>query len=103
MPSPIPFPSTYAPSLPAENSNLHHMVTRSKSGISKKKVFFAFKHVVSLPSHVYFDCLGPTCYTEASKQEHWRQAMSEEFIALQRQGTLSLVPFHPSQHIVGCR
>lgn len=29
--------------------------------------------------------------------------MSEEFSALQRQGTWSLVPFHPSQHVVGCK
>lgn len=26
----------------------------------------ATKHVVSLPSHVYFDSIDPTCFTEAS-------------------------------------
>ena len=29
--------------------------------------------------------------------------MAEEFSALQRQGTWSLVPFSPNKHIVGCR
>lgn len=96
-------PVIAAPCLLAESSTLHHMVTRSKFGISKKKVLCASKHIVFLPSHVYFDSVEPSCYIEASKQEHWRRAMSKEFSALQRQGIWSLVPSHPSQHIVGCR
>ena len=61
-----------------------------------------FQIYVALPSHVYFDSVEPSYYTEISKQEHWRHAMSEEFGVLQRQGTWSVVPFHHSQHVVGC-
>lgn len=70
----------------------HPMVTRSKSGISKKKVFLTTPHSLSLPRHEYYDCVEPTSYTEASKHEVWRRAMSEEFSTLQQQGTGSLVP-----------
>ena len=79
------------------------MITRSKSGISKKKVFLTTPHAVPLPSHIYYECVEPTCYTEASKHAVWHQAMADEFTALQRQGTWSLVPYSPSKHVVGCR
>ena len=81
----------------------HHMTTRSKFGICKKRVFFTSPHPISLPSHQYYDSIEPTSYTEASKQDVWRQAMTDEFSALQRQGTWSLVPLSPSQHVIGCR
>ena len=47
----------------------HPMVTRSKSGTSKKKVFITTPHSFSLPCHEYYDCVEPTSYTEASKHE----------------------------------
>lgn len=78
------------------------MVTRSKAGISKKKVFLTSKHTVSLPANSYYEAVEPTSFTEASKSEAWRNAMAIEFSAVQRQGTWSLVPFSPSMHIVGC-
>lgn len=75
------------------------MVTRAKSGISKKKVFLASKHLVSLlQTHI-----TKLWNQQASKSEDWRRAMADEFSALQRQGTWSLVPHSPSKHVVGCR
>lgn len=79
------------------------MVTRAKSGISQKKVFSATKHPVQLPTNSYFDSVEPSCYTEAAKSAVWQQAMAEEFSALQRQGTWSLVPPSPDKHVVGCK
>lgn len=35
------------------------------------------------------------------KDPNWRQAMSEEFNALVRHGTWSLVPLDPSENLVG--
>lgn len=79
------------------------MVTRSKSGISKKKVFLSTKHPPQLPCTPYYHETEPSSFTAASKSLVWRQAMAEEFSALQRQGTWSLVPNSPDKHVVGCR
>ncbi|KAL0551636.1 hypothetical protein IC582_010725 [Cucumis melo] len=70
--------------------NTHAMQTRAKSGIFKPKAF-----------HITTTIPTPTSYTEASKYPEWRNAMCEEFNALQAQGTWSLVPQHPSMNIVG--
>ncbi|XP_043704477.1 uncharacterized mitochondrial protein AtMg00810-like [Telopea speciosissima] len=43
----------------------------------------------------------PTSYTSASKEPKWREAMSEEFHALLRNGTWKLVPYHSSMNLVG--
>lgn len=73
------------------------MVTCSKSGISKKKIFLTTKHPHATPIHEYYDYI-----TKASKSESWSFAMSKEFSALQHQGTWSLVPRQSGQNIVGC-
>lgn len=91
-----------ASSLALVTSNLHPMITRSKFGISKKKIHLATKHPPCLPRLAYYDYVEPTCYTTASKSAAWRQAMSEEFSDLQRQGTWSLVPCRPGLSVVGC-
>uniref|UniRef100_A0A2N9EK04 Reverse transcriptase Ty1/copia-type domain-containing protein n=1 Tax=Fagus sylvatica TaxID=28930 RepID=A0A2N9EK04_FAGSY len=72
------------------------MTTRSKSGISKKKVFSTATTLDYLQTE-------PPNYTIASKIPEWRVAMASEFEALQQQHTWSLVPPSPSQNIVGCR
>lgn len=79
------------------------MVTGSKSGIKKKKVFLTTPHSLSFPTHEYYECVEPTSYTKASEHKVWHRGIAEEFTALQRQGTWSLVPYSPSKHIVGCR
>jgi transposase InsO family protein len=73
----------------------HPMQTRSKSGIYKPKVGFT--------AHVDYSVTEPTSYTTASKHSQWCDAMHEEFQALQKQGTWSLVPKPPFKNIVGCK
>ncbi|PKU84943.1 Retrovirus-related Pol polyprotein from transposon TNT 1-94 [Dendrobium catenatum] len=73
----------------------HPMVTRSKSGIIKSKHIFNLLHTHTKPD--------PTSYTEAARHEHWRTAMSQEFQALQSQGTWDLVPPDPQQNVLGCK
>lgn len=70
------------------------MITRSKSGISKKKAFHTTT-VVVLPE--------PTSYTAASKVPQWQKAVLDEFLALQSQNTWTLVPPTNSMNIVGCK
>ncbi|CAL8176533.1 unnamed protein product [Prunus armeniaca] len=45
----------------------------------------------------------PTSYTQAAKHPHWQSAMHEEYDALLRNNTWSLVPVVPSMNIVGCK
>lgn len=79
------------------------MITRSKSGIIKNKALLSTKHPAKVPDSVYYDIPEPSSYTEASKVEAWRKAMSKEFSALHRQGTWTLVPYIADKHLVGCR
>ena len=87
----------------SHQQNGHSMVTRSKSGIFKKKVYLSTKHQVNIPSTDCLDSIEPATFTEPSMYPAWRQAMSEEFYALQRQGTWTLVPCSSKKHVVGCR
>ena len=89
-PSPPPF--LVDPSIP---TNTHPMTTRSKSGISCKKVFAA-------SSVDYLQTEPPTC-TIASRIPEWCATMAAEFEALHRQSTWSLVPASPRQNLIGCR
>ncbi|KAM1411727.1 hypothetical protein ACFXTH_024342 [Malus domestica] len=79
-------------------SNFHPMVTRSKAGIYKPKVFAATKHPLPLDIDVV-----PTTYLQASKHLHWRSAMQDEFNALQSTGTWTLVPPSPTHNVIGCK
>ncbi|GKV30743.1 hypothetical protein SLEP1_g39523 [Rubroshorea leprosula] len=108
LPHPIPTPPLLGPHHrnlfeltqwfpPPQPLRTHPMVTRSQNNIFKPKTLFhATKSPLSLP-------VEPTCATQALKDPNWRQAMSEEFSALVRQGTWELVPSHPSQHVLGCK
>lgn len=58
--------------------NTHSIQTRSKSGISKKKLFVA---------HVQTPLTESSCFTKASKLKEWQKAMREEFEALLHQNT----------------
>jgi hypothetical protein len=92
--------STVPPDLTPENPAIplptHPMQTRSKSGISKKKVFATSTTIDYLQTE-------PLTYTIASKFPQWREAMASEFAALQRQHTWQLVPPSSNQNVVGCR
>ena len=45
----------------------------------------------------------PRSYAEASKTDHWVTAMKEEMEALHHNNTWSLVPWHSSMNILGCK
>ncbi|XP_020704869.2 uncharacterized protein LOC110115833 [Dendrobium catenatum] len=82
------------PSLPQPTQ--HPMITRYKTGSLKPKKHFNLL-AATRPSST------PSCFTQASKLLEWRLAMSEEFDALQRQGTWSLVPIPQNHTILGCK
>lgn len=76
--------------------------TRSKTGISKKKIFLiSSKHQLHPALLSSLETREPTSYTRASKIVEWRQAMDHEFNSLQKLGTWSLVPYKPTVNIVG--
>ncbi|PKU60283.1 Retrovirus-related Pol polyprotein from transposon TNT 1-94 [Dendrobium catenatum] len=74
---------------------VHPMLTRSKTGNSRPKHVFDLAHMIQ-PT-------DPTTFAQAIKDEHWRSAMSQEFQALQTQGTWDLVPPMPQQNVLGCK
>ncbi|GKV37976.1 hypothetical protein SLEP1_g45935 [Rubroshorea leprosula] len=85
------------PLAPPQPLRTHPMVTRAQNNIFKPKQLF---HTTPTPATTY---LEPTCVSQALKEPVWRQAMSEEFTALVRQGTWELVPPTPDQHLIGCK
>lgn len=90
-----PIPTTLPPSSTTTTSNIHPMQTRLKSGITKKKAFHT--HTPD-----YLDTESPS-FIVASSLSPWVQAMEDEFSALHRQQTWTLVPPDPSQNVVGCK
>ncbi|PKU81153.1 Retrovirus-related Pol polyprotein from transposon TNT 1-94 [Dendrobium catenatum] len=93
--SPIPPNVVINNTISNPHHSSHHMATRSKTGHSKPKKIFDLSHVIHDAE--------PTTYNQASKSEHWRAAMSQEFQALQVQGTWDLVPPNPAQNVLGCK
>ncbi|KAM1900185.1 hypothetical protein ACFX14_029161 [Malus domestica] len=105
---PIPTPPISTPLAPTNASHIpstssssqrilpptHSMTTRAKDGIHKPNPKYAFTSTVTNL------VLEPTCFTQANKSPEWRQAMAEEFTALLRTGTWSLVPFVPSMNVL---
>lgn len=77
-------------------TNTHPMLTRSRTGIYKPK------KMLHLPIQD-LSATEPVSYKEASRHEHWRKAMCEEFDALTKQGTWSLVPHVPNQRLIGSK
>ena len=73
----------------------HSMQTRAKSGIFKPKVCY-----IAQPDYLHTE---PPSYKVAVQYPQWCTAMQEEYDALQRQGTWSLVSPPPSKNIVGCK
>ncbi|KAI0513422.1 hypothetical protein KFK09_009443 [Dendrobium nobile] len=73
----------------------HPMRTCLQTGHLKPRRIFDLTH------HITED--DPTSYSQAMKHAHWRQAMSEEFQALQSQATWELVPPSTNQNTLGCK
>ncbi|XP_050916282.1 uncharacterized mitochondrial protein AtMg00820-like [Lathyrus oleraceus] len=91
--TPIVTPNTST--IPTTETN--HIITRSKNNIFKpKRMYTASKHPL-------LENLEPSNFREGMKHAHWRKAIADEFEALVRNGTFSLVPPKARQNIVGCR
>ena len=91
LPDPLlshPNPSSSSLEPPPSPTNTHSMITRSKNGISKKKILHT---TTTKPIPDYLQTEPPNV-TVASKIPEWTAAMRDEFDALQRQNTWSLVP-----------
>jgi hypothetical protein len=95
IPTAVPPLVCNSPTVPQPLPPTHPMQTRSKSGIFKPKVTYA--------AQVDYTTTEPTSYTPASKHTQWCTAMDEEFQALQKQGTWSLVPMPANKNVVGCK
>ncbi|TQE01264.1 hypothetical protein C1H46_013171 [Malus baccata] len=112
LPSPTALPADSTQSLPPDDPDFqpedlsvvlpvplvswHPMQTRSKSGISKKKVFSA-----KLQSSVQVS--EPATFKSAIKIPEWVAAMEDEITALKSQNTWSLVPLPSTKNLVGCK
>ncbi|KAJ4718927.1 Retrovirus-related Pol polyprotein from transposon TNT 1-94 [Melia azedarach] len=72
--------------------NVHPMMTRSKNGILKPKVFL---HTTDLST------LEPRSVNEALADDRWKTAMTDEYSALLRNNTWDLVPFSSAYKLVG--
>ena len=71
------------------------MQTRSKNGIYKPKLGYA--------AQVDYNLTEPSSYMAAAQHPQWCTAMQDEFDALQKQGTWSLVTPPPNKNVVGCK
>ncbi|RVW56384.1 Retrovirus-related Pol polyprotein from transposon RE1 [Vitis vinifera] len=79
-------------SIPAQvqvSGNTQSMVTRSKNGISRLKV--------------YATTLEPSLVVDALQQEQWKTTMTDEFLALIRNRTWSLVSLPNGRKTIGCK
>uniref|UniRef100_A0A2N9H369 CCHC-type domain-containing protein n=1 Tax=Fagus sylvatica TaxID=28930 RepID=A0A2N9H369_FAGSY len=84
--TPAQYPPSPQPAVPP-TVNTHPMLTRAKNGIFKPKLYHT-----TITDYTYTE---PPTYLTASKYPQWCTAMDEEFSALQRQHTWSLVPLPP--------
>jgi len=93
-PSPsIPFGQS-KPSLskPAPTLSVHPMITRSKA-----------KHLSVSTPYALVSTSEPNSVQEAFLDPKWVRAMNEEYIALQRNQTWSLVPFSYDMNLIDCK
>ncbi|KAM2234356.1 hypothetical protein EV2_013133 [Malus domestica] len=81
-------------SLPQASVQRSHMTTRSQSGIHKPNPKYALHVSTDQP------LVEPTCFSQAVKHHKWRDAMVQEFNALQRCGTWELVPYHSQLNVL---
>lgn len=80
-------PTTYA----------HRMITRAMDAIRKPNPKYAFRTILS------HDIVEPTCFSQAKQFLEWRAAVVDEFNALQRIGTWTLVLYHPSMTVLSSK
>lgn len=78
------------------------MVTRSQDGTRTTRPFAGHASLYPIPQ-AYASQLEPTCYSQAVRYPEWRHAMADEFNALLKNDTWSLVEPSPHQNTVGCK
>ncbi|PKU85564.1 Retrovirus-related Pol polyprotein from transposon TNT 1-94 [Dendrobium catenatum] len=78
----------------------HPMITRAQTGSLKPPQRL---NLMANTLHPADSDPDPTTFKEASKHREWRQAMADEFVALQQQGTWDLVPPPSNAPILGCK
>lgn len=76
--------------------NEHPMITRGKHGISKPKAWVA-------STNTDWSITEPTRVDVALRTPLWRQAIDDEFSALQRTQTWTLVPHSEASNVVPCK
>jgi hypothetical protein len=82
---------------PVLPTRTHSMVTRAQNTIFyPKQLSVTTKHPLALP-------LEPTYVSQALKDPRWRQAMTDEFIALVSHDTWHLVPRPSASNLIGCK
>jgi len=83
------------------------MTTRSQNNIFKPSILtdgrIKYPTPKALTASLALHEVEPTCFTQASKHAKWRTAMNEEFDALLKNGTWSLVSPSQNMNIVGCK
>lgn len=82
----LPYPNS-TQALQPQNTNTHHMVTRSKIGHLKPKVFL---------THI-----EPSNIKQALSSPEWLAAMQAKYDALMQNDTWSLVPLPPHRAAIG--
>jgi hypothetical protein len=83
------------------------MVTQAQDNIYKPKVYTDGTVRYPLPRALIASLdlydIEPTCFSTAVKHSVWRDAMANEFNALLKNGTRTLVHSQSSMNIVGCK
>lgn len=77
-----------------------HMHSKSSSSSSSldDTMFLGFTTVLNISEPIKL-----VSYKHDVVHSHWRDAMSKEFSALQKQGTWDLVPLSSNQNIIGSK
>ena len=95
-------PSSSTPAQP-----LHPMVTRLRDGIRRALVrtdgTVRYPLPRALTAQLSSSSEEPTCFSQAMRFPEWRSAMADEFNALLKNQTWTLVPPSSHQNTVGCK
>ncbi|XP_029127967.1 uncharacterized protein LOC109802636 [Cajanus cajan] len=76
----------------------HSMTTRAKAGIFRPKIYTA-----KAAAHIYDSTIEPHTVKEALSKPEWCQAMKEEYEALIKNNTWTLVDLPPGCNAIGCK
>ena len=90
--------SPFILSPPISVPSLHPMTTHSKVGTFNPKLLPY--HITYLSTSILPSGQLPTIVNQALKNPNWNTAMVEEYQALVRNNTWTLVPFHPSMNVI---